>query len=44
MNIMEAGWTLMGLGLTGVFGSLIVFYLFMRLLLRISRRKNKSGS
>lgn len=38
MSIMQSGWTLMGLGLLGVFGALILFYGFIRLLLYLGGR------
>ncbi len=40
MSVMQAGYYLMALGLFGVFLSLIVFYLFIKLLMRFSRSKN----
>ena len=41
MNVMEAGLYLMALGLFGVFLSLIVFYIFIKLLLRLSRGRSR---
>ena len=38
MTVFQAGWTLMGLGLLGVFASLVLVYLFVKLLLRVSKK------
>ena len=38
MSVFQAGWTLMGLGLVGVFSSLILVYIFVRILLHISKK------
>ena len=39
MTVFQAGWTLMGLGLIGVFSSLVLVYLFVKLLLRFCKNK-----
>ena len=39
MTIIEAGWTLMGFGLVGVFVSLILFYFLSKLLVSIGSKQ-----
>ncbi len=41
MNAFQQGWTLMALGLVGVFGSLVLFYIFIRVLLKLSAKRNR---
>lgn len=44
MSIVNAGWSLMGYGIVGVFASLVLFFLFVKLLLAINKKqqgKNK---
>ncbi len=44
MSIIDAGWSLMGYGIVGVFASLVLFYVFVKALLAISKKqqgKNK---
>lgn len=38
MDIVQAGWALMGLGLVGVFTALVLIFLFSKLLLAASRK------
>ncbi|MEL7602857.1 MAG: hypothetical protein AAGU77_06850 [Bacillota bacterium] len=40
MDIVQAGWALMGLGLVGVFTALVLIFLFSKLLLAVSRRRS----
>ncbi len=41
MSIIEAGWTLMGFGLVGVFVSLILFYFFAKIMVSIGSKQSK---
>ncbi len=41
MTIVDAGWTLMGFGLAGVFISLILFYFLSKLLVALGTRQSK---
>lgn len=42
MSIVSAGWSLMGYGIVGVFASLVLFYVFVRILLSISKKQQKN--
>ncbi len=41
MTIVDAGWSVMGFGLAGVFVSLILFYLFAKLMVSIGSKQKK---
>ncbi len=41
MTIIEAGWTLMGFGLVGVFVSLILFYFLSKVLVSLGAKQSK---
>ncbi len=44
MDIVKAGWALMGFGLVGVFAALVLIFLFSKLLLAVSRKRpGKNG-